>query len=456
MILVSNNKYRFTMFAITNFRDFEGNIEEFIELINLCMKELNIQKDKQNIQRLIRYYIQEKVLPPANRKGRDFSYNYEHLLKFIYLRKQLNDGWPLSKIRDTAQYQNISFFEQFFDNKNESLNLIDEFKSFSQSSPMMPEPDQFSPMNSSEQRGIPELKTALEDINSDIGNVVKQNFITLQLSTSIVLLIESAMMSKMNYDLAKKIGNAISSALFHKNPITINELQTIFNNYRKGVLDADLKSKEEEIKILTKEMNENIQSLKSELIDKQTRHDYESASFNAEISELKHRLFETNKELSFMKMKYSKDASSNPMKHVCPKCGSNFGNIMRDQCPKCGFKLKDFNLDKVKELGDDIINKFLQLKNFNRESEYFEEYKNWANDLVNDLAKTFNFNDNNLDKEKAKEIELNLIPKFNRHIERIENSYSKQTRNFNRFEIAQRSLQGQLEKILEQVRKSDQ
>ena len=237
------------MFAITNFRDFEGNIEEFIELINLCMKELNIQKDKQNIQRLIRYYIQEKVLPPANRKGRDFSYNYEHLLKFIYLRKQLNDGWPLSKIRDTAQYQNISFFEKFFDDKNESLNLIDEFKSFSQSSSMMSEPDQFSPMNSSEQRGIPELKTALEDINSDIGNVVKQNFTTLQLSTSLVLLIESTMMSKMNYDLAKKIGNAISSALFHKNPITINELQTIFNNYRKGVLDADLKSKKDEVEI---------------------------------------------------------------------------------------------------------------------------------------------------------------------------------------------------------------
>ena len=69
----------------------------------------------------------------------------------------------------------------------------------------------------------------MNEINSDIGNVVKQDFTTLQLSTSLVLLIETKLMSTMNYDLAKKIGNAISAALFHKNPITINVATNFYN-----------------------------------------------------------------------------------------------------------------------------------------------------------------------------------------------------------------------------------
>ena len=88
-------------------------MREFIGAIEKCMEKLNIQKDQQNLQRIIRYYINEKILAPSLREGRDYFYNYEHLLKFLYVRKQLSDGWPLNKIRDNAQFQDIKYFEEF-------------------------------------------------------------------------------------------------------------------------------------------------------------------------------------------------------------------------------------------------------------------------------------------------------------------------------------------------------
>ena len=254
------------MFTLENYKNFNGKIDQLVHELNVCMDELDIKKDKLNISRTVRYYINEKVLPPAERDGRDFTYNYEHIIKFLYLRKQLNDGWPFFKIKENTQYQDLSYFEEYFDtiDKDEALDssmkVISELKETSYnksenfiSESRRPASDRFNPYVAQEQTGIPNLKEALNEINSDIGNVVKQDFTTLQLSTSLVLLIETKLMSTMNYDLAKKIGNAISAALFHKNPITINELQQIFTTHQNSINHLDeiqkLRAKIESIKV---------------------------------------------------------------------------------------------------------------------------------------------------------------------------------------------------------------
>ena len=43
----------------------------------------------------------------------------------------------------------------------------------------------------------------------------------------------------MNYDLAKKIGMLFQQLLFHKNPITINELQQIFTTHQNSINHLD-------------------------------------------------------------------------------------------------------------------------------------------------------------------------------------------------------------------------
>ena len=265
------------MFTLENYKNFNGKIDQLVHELNVCMDELDIKKDKLNISRTVRYYINEKVLPPAERDGRDFTYNYEHIIKFLYLRKQLNDGWPFFKIKENTQYQDLSYFEEYFDtiDKDEALDssmkVISELKETSYnksenfiSESRRPASDRFNPYVAQEQTGIPNLKEALNEINSDIGNVVKQDFTTLQLSTSLVLLIETKLMSTMNYDLAKKIGNAISAALFHKNPITINELQQIFTTHQNSINHLDeiqkLRAKIESLKVSHAENIKNLEN----------------------------------------------------------------------------------------------------------------------------------------------------------------------------------------------------
>ena len=102
------------MLDIKKYKAFEGKIYQLERVLEECWNDMGYQRDSINIRRTIRYYIQERVLPPAIREGRNFTYNYEHILKFLYLRKQLNDGWPLNKIRDNAQYQNIDYFRFLF------------------------------------------------------------------------------------------------------------------------------------------------------------------------------------------------------------------------------------------------------------------------------------------------------------------------------------------------------
>ena len=124
----------------------------------------------------MRYYINEKVLPPAERDGRDFTYNYEHIIKFLYLRKQLNDGWLFFKIKENTQYQDLSYFEEYFDtiDKDEALDssmkVISELKETSYnksknfvSESRRPTSDRFNPYVAQEQTGIPNLKEALRN-----------------------------------------------------------------------------------------------------------------------------------------------------------------------------------------------------------------------------------------------------------------------------------------------------
>ena len=302
------------MLSLNQYKKFKGNMREFIGAIERCMEKLNIQKDQQNLQRIIRYYINEKILAPSLREGRDYFYNYEHLLKFLYVRKQLSDGWPLNKIRDNAQFQDIKYFEEFFqntkspekqvlsmeeyfntvydenssDDSNVSMDLVKKFKNISENEPRLSNfkenLDKFNPFTSNQNNEVPNLDDALKDINSDIGNIIKQEFISLQLSTSLVLLIEQSLMKKMNYDLSKKIGRAIGAALFHKNPLSTKQFQEILMKHQNTNLQDNL------IKKLNKEIDI--------LIKKETIYKEEINEMNIKLNQREEKLTE---EYAFLK-----------------------------------------------------------------------------------------------------------------------------------------------------------
>ena len=76
-----------------------------------------------------------------------------------------------------------------------SMSLIKSFKSETRNLNAK-KPSQISnPIKYQESRDIPNLKEALFEINADLGNVIKQEFTTLQLASWLILLIENHKLS---------------------------------------------------------------------------------------------------------------------------------------------------------------------------------------------------------------------------------------------------------------------
>ena len=62
------------------YRDFKGNLNELISIIKETLIDLNLYDASLKYDRLIRYYIQEELLPRPSREGKDFFYDYRHRL----------------------------------------------------------------------------------------------------------------------------------------------------------------------------------------------------------------------------------------------------------------------------------------------------------------------------------------------------------------------------------------
>jgi DNA-binding transcriptional MerR regulator len=91
-------------------RDFSGTAEEFSELAAAVFRELRIQFDKERRdpreainERLIRYYVQEGLLSPPDRQGREAHFKCRHLIELLLARKLINEGWTLAMARQFLQ-----------------------------------------------------------------------------------------------------------------------------------------------------------------------------------------------------------------------------------------------------------------------------------------------------------------------------------------------------------------
>lgn len=242
------------MSSLQENKNFKGSLSDFIKKIKECNHYYDIQDDKIT-ERLVRYYITQSIIPRPKRDGKEFFYLYEHLLKFLYARKQIMDGWPLSKLKEMMKFEENQYFEDFFntsfktDSSNDSMSLIKSFKSESKNLSEKKVNQILNPIKHQERKDIPNLKEALFQINADLGNVVKQEFTVLELASWLILQIEKNKLSGMTYELSRKIGDAISAALIERNPMTTQELQAQFNKnqeFEKLKYDMEKLSRENE------------------------------------------------------------------------------------------------------------------------------------------------------------------------------------------------------------------
>ena len=301
--------------------NFKGTLNEFIKIIKASMYNYFGVSDDKITERLVRYYVTEAIIPRPRREGKDVFYVYDHILKFLYARKQIIDGWPMSKLKENMEFQDNEYFENFindfsqFDNNEDAMSLIREFKSEAKYSPEMNLSSRVSPLSYSKRVDIPNLKDALVSINADLGNVVKQEFTTLQMASWLVLLIENHKLSGMTYELSRKIGDAVSSALIERNPMTSQELQQEFYQYKdfvslKAKIDNLTQENEHLRYMLNEEKEENLKSrdLKFRAISELTDN----------INDQKTRVFENNSRNleSYYEMKSRIEAYVNTLKEI--------------------------------------------------------------------------------------------------------------------------------------------
>ena len=255
------------MSSLQRNKNFKGSLSDFIKKIKECNHHYDIQDDKIT-ERLVRYYITQSIIPRPKRDGKEFFYLYEHLLKFLYARKQIIDGWPLSKLKEMMKFEENQYFEDFFksnfktDKTVDSMSLIKSFKSESLNLSEKKVSRMSNPIKYQERRDIPNLKDALFAIDADLGNIVKQEFTVLELASWLILQIEKNKLSGMTYELSRKIGDAISAALIERKPMTTLELQEQFTqNKDNEKLKYDMEKLTRENEYLRHRMEEEKQEI---------------------------------------------------------------------------------------------------------------------------------------------------------------------------------------------------
>ena len=72
-----------------------------VSIIKESLIDLNLYDASLKYDRLIRYYIQEELLPRPFEER--IFYDYSHLVRFLYARKQIKDGWPINKLKETTK-----------------------------------------------------------------------------------------------------------------------------------------------------------------------------------------------------------------------------------------------------------------------------------------------------------------------------------------------------------------
>ncbi|KAA6184230.1 hypothetical protein F2Q65_13015 [Thiohalocapsa marina] len=83
-------------------RDWHGTAAELAALAGERLESLGFDDDKVN-ERLVRYYVSERVLSRPRREGREALFGYRQLLELLAARLLSRDGWPLAKIASWNQ-----------------------------------------------------------------------------------------------------------------------------------------------------------------------------------------------------------------------------------------------------------------------------------------------------------------------------------------------------------------
>ena len=94
-----------------------GTAAELAETAADHFRSLGFDEPKLN-ERLVRFYVQKRVLSPPEREGGEAGgFGYRHLLELVVVRELARDRWPLGKIAELTRAADEKALLDLIDNK---------------------------------------------------------------------------------------------------------------------------------------------------------------------------------------------------------------------------------------------------------------------------------------------------------------------------------------------------
>jgi len=88
--------------------DWSGSAEDLASKVNELLPGLTGADHESINERLVRYYVQEGVLTPPDREGREAIFRIRQLIQLIVARLLLRDNWPLRKVAELIREAEVS------------------------------------------------------------------------------------------------------------------------------------------------------------------------------------------------------------------------------------------------------------------------------------------------------------------------------------------------------------
>jgi hypothetical protein len=84
-----------------------GSAAALADKVNEVLTQLTASPTEEVNERLVRYYVQEGVLDPPEREGREAMFGFRQLVQAIAARFLLRDSWPLRKVAELIRTADI-------------------------------------------------------------------------------------------------------------------------------------------------------------------------------------------------------------------------------------------------------------------------------------------------------------------------------------------------------------
>ena len=88
--------------------EWTGSADDLASKANELLPTLTGSADESVNERLVRYYVQEGVLTPPDREGREAVFRFRQLIQLIVARLLLRDNWPLRKVAELIREAEVN------------------------------------------------------------------------------------------------------------------------------------------------------------------------------------------------------------------------------------------------------------------------------------------------------------------------------------------------------------